>query len=54
MGKKAVKKKKAYKFAVREQVRKGLINNEDGEWKVPTDRNSAMARDQYNGYRFNR
>lgn len=54
MPKKFLRKKKAYQAAIRSQVAKGLVNEpKDGNWVRPQT-NDAMARDQYNGYRFNR
>lgn len=53
MPKKAERKKRNYKTIIRQKIRDGLINTPSGDW-VKAPANSAMARDQYNGYRFNR
>ena len=50
MGRKALKKQRAFQRYCRDQVVSGMINHADGLWRR-ADTSKAMDRDQLAGYR---
>lgn len=51
MAKKAWIKKKAFRETCRRQVKAGLINDANGDWR-PYNSANAMHRDQRSGYKI--
>lgn len=52
MGRKSARKKAAFQRHCRDQVRAGLINDADGQWRQPSRNLDGTSVDVFAGYHF--